>query len=178
MKKYLVRIAASLAVLAVVAQLFRPELTNPQSDPSLSVKNYKGIPPEVASKLETACFDCHSNQTRWLWYSYITPVNYLIAKDVNSGRKRMNFSDWGKLKPGKLLSLLDEIYTQVYNHEMPDPKYRFLHSEARLTDAEVKMICDWASGEQDRLSEEREMVSEQIQQKGETNDSTGAKKTH
>ncbi len=176
MKKILTRTAIGLFGLIVVAQLIRPDLTNPTSDPSVSIRNYRGIPPEVVGKMETVCFDCHSNETHWPWYSYVTPVNYLIAGDVNSGRRRVNFSEWGNYSPGKIHSVLDNIYDQVYNHEMPLPKYRWMHPAARLTDAEVKMICDWASGEQDRLDQQMEMQSDKNDQQRAPHDSSGKKK--
>ena len=126
--------------------------------------------------MEQACFDCHSNETRWRWYSYITPVNYLLASDTRDGRRRMNFSEWNNYSTGKLKSLLDNIYDQVYHHDMPLHKYQWMHSEARLTDAEIKMICDWASGEQDRLDQVSDMQSENKGQDKVTNDSSRTKK--
>jgi hypothetical protein len=176
MKKTSVRIVVGLVAAFLVAQLFRPTRTNPSSDPSLSITNYKGVPPEVLSKMESVCFDCHSNQTRWPWYSYVTPVNYFIASDVNSGRRHVNFSEWNNYSPGRLKSILDNIYDQVYNHDMPLPEYRWMHPDARLTNAEVKMICDWAGGEEDRLDQVSEMQSESNAQQQVTNDTTGTKK--
>jgi len=176
MKNTLLRIGIVALGLFVVAQFFQPERTNPASDPSASIRNYKGIPPEVVNKMEAACSDCHSNETRWPWYSYITPVNYLIASDVNAGRRHMNLSEWGSYSPGKIHSLLDNIYDQVYNHDMPLPKYRWMHPAARLTDAEVKLICDWASGEEDRLDQVQEMQPEMNNQRKVSHDSTGTKK--
>ncbi len=176
MKKALLRILLVLVGLFVVAQFFRPQLTNPQTDPALSIRNYKGVPPEVLTTMEHACFDCHSNETRWPWYSYVTPVNYLIASDVNVGRKHVNFSEWNDYSVGKLKSSLDNIYDQVYNNEMPLPKYKWMHREANLTPAEVKMICDWASGEEDRLDQVTEMEHERTDQQKESHESAGKKK--
>jgi hypothetical protein len=172
MKKNFLKIVYGFLGLVVVAQLFRPQLTNPQSDAAVSVKNYKGISPQVAATIERACFDCHSNETRWPWYSYVTPINYLIASDVSRGRRHMNFSEWGNYSPGRVKSVLDNIYDQVYNHEMPLAQYKWMHPRARLTDAEVKMICDWSSGEEDRLDQLSEMKSESRNQQEMSHDST------
>ncbi len=176
MKKNLAKIGLGFLGLFALAQFFRPQLTNPPSDPSSSIRNYKGIPPEVASTMEAACFDCHSNETHWPWYSYITPVNYLIASDVNGGRKHMNFSEWENYSPGRVSSLLDNIYDQVYHHDMPLSQYKLMHPASRLTEAEVKMICDWASAEEDRLDQVREMQSEDNEQQKVAHDSAGTKK--
>ena len=176
MKRILTITGLGLLGLFVIAQLFRPELTNPPSDPSLSFRNYKGVPPEVLTKMELVCGDCHSNDTRWPWYSKITPVNYLLASDVNDGRRRMNFSEWGKYRPGKLSTLLDDIYDQVYHREMPLGKYVLMHPQAKLSDGDIKMICDWASREEDRLAQEAEMQSEKNEDQQATNDSARKKK--
>ena len=176
MKKTWLRIVTGLCAVFLVAQLFRPDLTNPPSDPSLSITSYKGVPPEVLSTIQSVCFDCHSNQTQWPWYSRVTPINYYIASDVNSGRRHVNFSEWNEYSPGRLKSVLDNIYDQVYNHEMPLPQYRWMHPKARLTAAHVKMICDWAGGEEDRLDQVSEMQSHSST-KGQTpHDTTGTKK--
>ncbi len=176
MKRMLVRGLIGLGGIVLVAQLFRPQMTNPTSDPNLSVKTYPGVPPEVLSRLEQVCFDCHSNETHWPWYSYITPVNYLVVKDVNGGRRHVNFSEWNDYSTGKLKSALDNIYDQVYNHEMPLPQYTWMHPEAKLTNADVKMICDWASGEEDRLDQVSDMQSESQQQERTLHDTAGTKK--
>ncbi|HTP12676.1 MAG TPA: heme-binding domain-containing protein [Bacteroidota bacterium] len=176
MKKILYRILLVLLGVFVIAQFFRPELTNPKSDPALSVKTYPGVPPEVIAKMESACFDCHSNETRWPWYSYITPVNYLTVSDVNQGRRHVNFSEWNNYSTGRLKSVLDNIYDQVYNHEMPLKKYQWMHPASRMTDAELKMICDWASGEEDRLDQVSDMQREKNGEEKTDRDATGKKK--
>ncbi|HEY6951213.1 MAG TPA: heme-binding domain-containing protein [Bacteroidota bacterium] len=176
MKKILIRIILGLLGLFVVAQFIRPQLSNPQSDPALSIRNYKGIPPEVVARMEKSCFDCHSNETRWPWYSNITPVNFLLAKDVNNGRRHVNFSEWMSYKPGRVKSILDNIYDQVYNHEMPLSQYQLMHPDSKLTAADVKILCDWASGEEDRMDQESEMQSDQNTQPKAANDSSRKKK--
>ncbi len=176
MRKILYRILLGLVGAFVIAQVFRPELTNPTSDPAQSIKSYPGVPPEVLAKMEAACFDCHSNETRWPWYSRITPVNYLVADDVNKGRRHVNFSEWNSYSTGRLKSVLDNIYDQVYNHEMPLKQYQWMHPQSKLTDAELKMICDWASGEEDRLDQVSDMQRENQGEEKTTNDTTGKKK--
>ncbi len=144
---------AILVGFLVIAQLFRPDRTNPQTDPKYSIQNFPATPPAVLSRLERSCFDCHSNQTRWPWYSNITPINYFIAQDVKDGRHRMNFSEWGTLKTAKIQSLLDRISDEVSGRDMPLQKYLLLHPDAKLSDADIKMITEWTDAEQDRLAD-------------------------
>ena len=154
MKKILKWTILSFAALFLCAQLFRPERTNPESDPKNSILSDTTVPPPVLSTLQRSCFDCHSNATHWPWYSAITPVNYLLTRDVREGRRHMNLSDWGTMKPGRRLSLLDEIYDQVSHKEMPLPLYLPMHPDARLTDQEVKAILDWSESAQEDISDQ------------------------
>jgi hypothetical protein len=78
-----------------------------------------------------ACYDCHSNQTVWPWYSNIAPVSWLVQRDVNEGRRHLNFSEWQQ--PGRHAK---DVAEQVKEGEMPPWFYRPMHPAARLTDEE------------------------------------------
>ncbi|HEY0882144.1 MAG TPA: heme-binding domain-containing protein [Archangium sp.] len=129
-----------LAVLAVflLMQVARPEQTNPP------VTGDVGAPPEVAAILKKACYDCHSNETKWPWYSQVAPVSWLVANHVKDGRKHLNFSEWQGYEDGRKLKKLEETAEEVGEGEMPIPGYSALHAEAKLTDAEKKAIVEWA----------------------------------
>lgn len=135
----------------VAAQFIRPERTNPESDPSASIERDQNVPPDVRALVRRSCFDCHSNETVWPWYSAITPANFLVAGDVTAGRKRLNFSDWQSYKAIRRQGLLERISDQVFFGQMPLPQYLYLHPEAKLSDEEVRILIDWADGEADRL---------------------------
>ena len=92
MKKILKWIFIALVVVFGLLQFTNPPRTNPQVVSDLMVTNPP--PPQVAALLHTACYDCHSSETRWPWYSHIAPMSWQIAKDVNDGRDNLNFSDW------------------------------------------------------------------------------------
>lgn len=87
--------------------------------------------PEVRALAQRACFDCHSNETRWPWYSHVAPVSWLVQRDVDKGRSKLNFSEWQL--PQKEA---DEAAEEVQKGEMPMKIFLPLHPEARLTDAE------------------------------------------
>ncbi|MCB9933207.1 MAG: heme-binding domain-containing protein [Planctomycetes bacterium] len=82
-----------------------------------------------------ACFDCHSNETVWPWYSHVAPVSWLLQRDVDEGRSKLNFSEWDK--PQKEA---DEAAKEVREGEMPPWFYLPTHPEARLTDAEKQAL--------------------------------------
>jgi hypothetical protein len=153
MKRNLVRIIVAFVVVLGIAQFFRPERTNPNSDSQLSLRAQNDIPPEVLSLLDRACFDCHSNDTRWPWYSNITPVNFALMNHVNGGRKHLNFSLWGAMRPGTQRGALDEITDEVREGRMPLKSYLLLHPEATLTDDDVMLLSDWATMKRTELPE-------------------------
>ena len=76
---------------------------------------------------QRACFDCHSNETTWPWYSNIAPVSWLNQHDVEEGRQKLNFSDWARVREK------DEVVEVIQNGSMPMPIYLIMHPEARLT---------------------------------------------
>ena len=86
--------------------------------------------PQTRELAQRACFDCHSNETIWTWYSNVAPVSWLVQRDVNEGRQRLNFSDWGRVRE------MDDIPRVVQNGQMPMPIFLIMHPEARLTQAE------------------------------------------
>ena len=103
-------------------------------------------PPEVAHTLRGACYDCHSNETVWPWYSQIAPFSWLIQRDVEEGRRRLNFSVWDEYAsdPGTASGKLNEIANSVAQGGMAPGYYRMLHPAARLSDAQRELLRQWA----------------------------------
>jgi hypothetical protein len=144
MKKIL-KIGGGIAVLACVAiQLIRPERTNPVADPQLAVDRQMPVPAQVLAVFERSCYDCHSNQTRWPWYSNIAPVSWLVAKDVKDGRRHLNFSEWGSYNQKRRATKLGDISDEVDRGDMPDSKYLIIHRDAVLSAAEKDLLVAWA----------------------------------
>jgi hypothetical protein len=110
------------------------------------------VPPPVATVLREACFDCHSNETRWPWYASVPPVSLLVAHDVETGRSHLNFSAWGTYNRFDRADMLDDACKRVTSGEMPIWPYRLLHPKARLSAADITTLCDWTQGEADRLA--------------------------
>ena len=84
--------------------------------------------PQTRAYAKQACFDCHSNETIWPWYSYVAPASWLAVRDTEEGRSRLNFSEWGSDRR----QAADEIFDVVKYGEMPPPQYTLIHSDARL----------------------------------------------
>jgi len=94
--------------------------------------------PKTRALAAGACFDCHSNQTHWPWYSNIAPASWLIQHDVSAGRDKVNFSEWDRPQEES-----DELAEQVEENKMPPTYYRWFHSEARLSSAEREALIRW-----------------------------------
>lgn len=99
---------------------------------------------EVQPILKRACFDCHSNETVWPWYSYVAPVAWLVAHDVNEGRSKLNFSEWGAQLTQEQLKRGEEIAEEVNEGEMPMPIYLLIHADAKLSQQDVAVLNAWS----------------------------------
>ena len=131
-----------LAALLII-QFFRIDKTNPESDPAMDFIAMNNPPAEVADMLKASCYDCHSNQVSYPWYTNVAPVSWWVKKHINEGREHLNFSEWGTYKPGKQEHKLEELYSEVEHRKMPLKSYLIMHGEAKLDDAQIKEMTDW-----------------------------------
>jgi Haem-binding domain len=137
----------AVAAMAIVAIQFIPvERRN------FPVKTDLLAPPPVKAALRNACYDCHSNRTRWPWYGAIAPASWLVAHEVNEGCRRLNFSDWDAYgsDPGTARHKLNEIANFVTSGKMAPWYYLMLHPGARLSRAQRDMVVGWARGQSSR----------------------------
>jgi hypothetical protein len=134
-------IAGIVAVVAVGIQFVPVKRTNPP------VRHDVAAPAEVAALLRGACYDCHSYETRWPWYSRVAPFSWQITHHVVEGRRELNFSDWPVVDFDAQDLLLREIVDELRDGAMPPRSYRLAHAEARLTPEQVDSVLAWARGE-------------------------------
>jgi hypothetical protein len=125
-----------IVVLLLGGQAIRPAKTNPPAS-----RPYEIGDAHVESILRRACFDCHSNETRWPWYSEIAPMSWQIVRHVDDGRRHMNFSDWNEEKAKKRL---EEMCEEIEKGGMPIPGYVLLHRDAKLSPEDVSALCSWS----------------------------------
>lgn len=138
------KILLGLLVLFIVAQFFRPE-KNEGDLASISPFLKETMPSnEVHGILKETCFDCHSSFTRYPWYSQITPVNYWMAEHIENGKRHLDFSKWADYSVKKKDHKLEELIEMVADKEMPLESYTWIHADARLSDAQIQQVTDWA----------------------------------
>ena len=125
-------------IIFIVMQYIRPDRTNIAVEKSIEIHT----PVEVTQIFQSACYDCHSNETRWPWYSEISPFAWVISNHVTQGRKALNFSIWENYSEEEKKEHLKDIYRTVYA-AMPLPSYIFAHEEANLTKKQRSTVRDW-----------------------------------
>ena len=139
--------------LFLALQFMRPARTNPPVDPFQTIETRLQVPPHVASVLDRSCKDCHSNATRWPWYSNVAPFSWLLVDHVIEGRDNLNLSEWGRLDNRRADDKLEEICDEVKIGAMPMASYTWIHRSAILSQEDVKTLCDWANAERARMGQ-------------------------
>lgn len=132
---------AALFISLLVIQLVPMDRTNPPVETEVPASV------EVRSILRRACYDCHSNETTWPWYSRIAPVSWLVARDVHEGRDELNLSTWNRYTTTAQLKKLRKSWNEVADGEMPPWMYLPLHPSARLSADDRAALQAWAQSE-------------------------------
>jgi heme-binding protein len=145
-------LALTLACLFIGLQFIRPARTNPAVDQSQTIHAHLQVTPEVAAILDRSCQDCHSNTTRWPWYSNVAPVSWLLTDHVNEGRQHLNLSEWGRYDNRRAQKKLEEMCDEVKDGAMPISSYTQIHRGAKLSAEDVNVLCDWAEAERARIT--------------------------
>ena len=124
--------------LFVVIQFIPVNRDNPEVTGEIEV------PTDVMVILQRSCYDCHSNETIWPWYSYVAPASWLIARDVHKGREELNFSQWTSYDTKQKNHKRKECGEEVEEGEMPLWFYTPLHPEAELLPEDVEALLRWS----------------------------------
>ncbi len=130
-------IAVGSVVALAAIQLVPVHRTNPP------VRVEVNAPEEVMAIIQRACYDCHSNETRWPWYSRVAPVSWFVVSHVKKARGDLNFSEWPVLDFELQEHALEDIREEISEGEMPLWSYTIIHRDARLTDAERDVLIRW-----------------------------------
>ena len=110
------------------------------------------VPDNVLNVFKNACDDCHSNNTRYPWYVNIQPMGWMMARHIKNGKDNLNFSDFGSYSQRKQGNKLRAIETSIKEGSMPLSSYTIMHTDARLSAEDKKLINDWVSVAKDSLS--------------------------
>ncbi|MBN9351855.1 MAG: heme-binding domain-containing protein [Chitinophagaceae bacterium] len=138
-----------ILVLFLAFQFYQPS-RNMDNNPVVNTDFIQvyNPPAKVKQILLTSCYSCHSNNTHYQWFDYIQPGRALVEYHIRQAKKDLNFNEWGNYFDLKQDRLLGSIKTQVEKKEMPLRSYTWFHTEARLTDAQRKILINWITKQQ------------------------------
>jgi len=145
------KLLLALAALLLVIQVFRPAKNLGVAEPFTGPHEITVLhpaSPEVKQILAVACYDCHSNRTRYPWYAEVQPVSWWLANHIRDGKRHLNFSEFGTYNAKRQAKKLDEIVDEVKDHGMPLSSYTLVHADARLTEAQIAALCRWVESAQ------------------------------
>jgi hypothetical protein len=145
----------------IIIQFIPSDLPQTSSDNPGDITKSGLVSQDVARLLKTSCYNCHSNETKYPWYSYVAPVSWLVVRDVRVGRDELNFSQWQDYDQRRMLRKLDDITSEVGEGRMPMGIYTIMHPSAKLDDAQRMLIVAWAEATMDSLAEEEESEDEE-----------------
>ena len=140
MRRYTKAILPLATIIVVSLQFVPVERTNPLSAGGPEVT------PELQWALRRACYDCHSNETRWPVWAYVAPLSWLVVRDVAVARSVVNFSDWVTYEPGHRVALRSMVGPTTATHRMPLWHYLRLHPDSRLSESELSALSAWSLG--------------------------------
>lgn len=133
-----------VALLIIAIQFFDTDKNISATSSENAIEKHYQVSSHVQGLLKTSCYDCHSNNTTYLWYNHIQPVKWWLADHVNSGKRYLNFDEFNTYSKEKKLKKLDEITETVRSGEMPLSSYTVTHHDAKLSPADKSKIEEWA----------------------------------
>lgn len=153
------RILITCLILLVIAQFFRIDKTNKISSPEKDILFITKSNAEISNILKESCYDCHSNEVMYPWYTNIAPVSWWIKHHVNEGTHHLNFSEWGNYASRKADHKLEECVEMIEEDEMPMSSYTAMHGNAVLTKQQRELLVKWFSSLRTYESEAEEINS-------------------
>tara|TARA_R100001015_G_C4619142_1_gene175774 strand:- start:178 stop:627 length:450 start_codon:yes stop_codon:yes gene_type:complete len=139
------KIALILILIFAVLQIIPREKNENKAPTDADLFAVEEASSELQILIKGACYDCHSYQSEYPWYSNIAPFSWWIDDHIEEGREHLNFSDWSKYKAEKKSHKAEEAVEEIKEGEMPLESYQLAHSSARLSDEETALILNWFS---------------------------------
>lgn len=136
-------IVLGLLFALVVIQFIQPERNQSTTKLPTDITNVVNVPEDVQSVLAKSCYDCHSNNTVYPWYSHIQPAAWFLADHIKEGKQELNFSEFGSYTAKRQYKKLGEIAEEVEEGEMPISSYTLIHGDAELTTKQKALLVAW-----------------------------------
>lgn len=137
-------ILSALAIILIVIQFLPSGMPDNKTEDEKSIVSSSLVTEPVLTQLRKSCFDCHSNQTNFPWYSKLAPSSWFLADHIKKGRSQLNFSEWETYSRREKVGQLEDIADEVKSGEMPLKSYLLIHRKARLGKEEISTLSEWA----------------------------------
>ena len=146
-KKILILLAAILVLIQFIRPTKNESATNNNAADSASIK----APENIQALLQNSCYDCHSNNTNYPWYTHIQPIGLWMQHHVDEGKEELNFSIFNTYSAKRKKHKLEEIIEQVEEREMPLSSYTLIHKHAVLSAEQISSLKEWAKLEMEKI---------------------------
>ncbi|WP_313267855.1 heme-binding domain-containing protein [Epilithonimonas vandammei] len=144
MKKVLKIILAIVLFIFIAIQFYQPALNlDKRQVYTTDFTQFYKMPVQVKAMLQTSCYDCHSNNTNYVWYDYIQPARALVENHIKNAKEDLNFNEWGTYTNRKQERLLNSIKEQIETKQMPLSSYTMMHKNTKLNDEQIKVLTNW-----------------------------------
>ncbi len=137
------KIGIGIVVLLVIMQFFRIDKSVPEHNSNDDILVMNPASEHVGQLVKAACYDCHSYETKYPWYTNVAPLSFWIKGHIKAGRQKLNFAEWASYSEDKRNHKLEESIEEMMDNHMPLKSYTWLHPEAKLGDKDKKDIAEW-----------------------------------
>jgi len=152
MKAFLKKYYWILLVVLVAIQFVRIDKSNPEIIATNDLITMTQAPADIANILKVACYDCHSNETTYPWYTNVAPISWWIKKHIDAGRNKVNYSEWGSYAAHQRKTKLEESYEITERGDMPIIFYKAVHTDAWISQEQRSALVEWLKMEADKVT--------------------------
>jgi hypothetical protein len=148
----LAKIILSAVIFLIIIQFIQPARNTSDGISATDISKTVRIPESVQALLKNTCYDCHSNNTDYPWYSNIQPIGWLMAYDIKRAKNELNFSEFGSYSQRRQSSKLEGIANSIRDGIMPLSSYKMMHKNAQLSANEKTLLINWSLQSKESLS--------------------------
>lgn len=146
------KILLAVGIVLIIIQFIQPAHNTSVQILATDISKTVSISDSVKALLIITCYDCHSNNTNYPWYSNIQPMGWLMAYHIKKAKNQLNFSEFGSYSQRRQLSRLDGIANSIKDDIMPLNSYKLMHKSAQLNNEEKSLLINWAQQSTDSIS--------------------------
>ena len=140
-------LAVLVVAIVLVIQVIPVERNVSTVPPGQSFEKTEKVPANVAAILKVSCYDCHSNNTRYPWYSVLQPGAWFMARHIKEGKEELNLDEFNDYSKRRKKAKIKSIISQIEKEEMPLKSYLLLHPDAGLTPNKKKVLLQFFQSE-------------------------------